>query len=109
LFDPFEPSAVTRDSELGTTRQEDPMSLHDHTIEKPTAERRPLVSIRFAIVLVGFMIIAGVLLFSEHQAHVFSILLYALPFVCLFMHVFMHGSHGGHQNHDQHPRGRNQS
>ena len=86
------------------------MSLHDHTEDTPSAERSSFASIRFGIVLIGFIIIAGILLFSEHRAHVFGVLLYALPFVCLFMHMFMHGGHGGHgghESHDQRTRERN--
>jgi hypothetical protein len=76
------------------------MSLHDHPEERPSAERSSFTSMRFGIVLFGFFIIAGVLLFTEHRAHVFGALFYALPLVCLFMHMFMHGGHGGHGGHD---------
>jgi hypothetical protein len=85
------------------------MSLHDPE-ERPAAERRSFASIRFGIVLLGFIIIAGVLLFTEHGAHVFGALFYALPLVCLLMHMFMHGGHGAHggrENQGGHTRERN--
>lgn len=49
------------------------------------------------LVLVGFLIIAGYFLVTEHRAHL-SGALYYLPFVfllaCPLMHFFMHGGHG---------------
>lgn len=51
-------------------------------------------------VLIGFIAIAGYLLFMEHRAHL-SGFTYYLPFLlllaCPLMHVFMHRGHGGHR------------
>lgn len=41
--------------------------------------------------------IAGFLLISEHQAHLFQALPFLLLGGCIVMHFFMHGGHGGHQ------------
>ena len=50
-------------------------------------------------VLIGFFLIGGYFLITEHRAHLAG-LLYYLPFLlllaCPLMHVFMHGGHGGH-------------
>lgn len=48
------------------------------------------------LVLVGFLIVAGYFLFTEHRAHLGGVLYY-LPFLfllaCPLMHIFMHGGH----------------
>lgn len=56
------------------------------------------------LVLIGFLIIAGYFLFTEHRAHLGGLLFY-LPFLfllaCPLMHIFMHGGHGGHDHGNQ--------
>lgn len=44
--------------------------------------------------LLGFLAIAGFLLFTEHRAHVLGVLPYLLLLACPLMHL-LHG-HGGH-------------
>lgn len=70
----------------------------DHADEE-SAERSYVKTMRFSVALLGFFIVAGFLLFTEHRAHVLGALFYVLPFVCVFMHLFMHGGHGGHAGH----------
>jgi hypothetical protein len=48
-----------------------------------------------------FAIIAGALLFTEHQAHVLGALILLPLLGCPLMHVFMHHGHGGHGEHGQ--------
>lgn len=60
---------------------------------------------RAGVVLLGFLAIAGVLMFTEHRAHVLGALIWLLPFACLFMHMFMHGGHGGHGDRDRRHEG----
>lgn len=60
----------------------------------------------FNWILVGFLLIAGYFLVTEHRAHLGGALNY-LPFLlllaCPLMHVFMHHGHGSHGQHpDQH-------
>ncbi|MBI3677006.1 MAG: DUF2933 domain-containing protein [Proteobacteria bacterium] len=57
---------------------------------------------RAGIVMLGFLAIGGVLLFTEHRAHVLGILPWLFLFACPLMHVFMHGGHGGHSGHGDH-------
>ena len=57
---------------------------------------------RTGLVLIGFLAIAGFYLATEHMAHVYGILPYALILLCPIMHLFMHGSHGGHGGQDDH-------
>jgi hypothetical protein len=52
------------------------------------------------LVLIGFSVIAGILLFTEHRAHVLGVLIWLPLLVCPLMHLFMHG-HGGHGGHGQ--------
>ncbi len=60
---------------------------------------------RMGLVLVGFLVIAGALLFTEHQAHVLGLLIWLPLLACPLMHLFMHGGHGGdhQQNDDRRP------
>jgi hypothetical protein len=54
------------------------------------------------IVVIGFLMIAGFFLVTEHAAHVWGILPYALLLACPLMHLFHH--HGGHGHHEGGPR-----
>ena len=51
---------------------------------------------RWILVLLGFAVIAAILLFTEHRAHVLGVLIYLPLLLCPLMHVFMHGGHRGH-------------
>jgi hypothetical protein len=75
--------------------------MHDHASGEGQPRGSFLTS-RVGLVLIGFLIIAGALLFTEHRAHVLGILIW-LPFLaCPLMHMFMHGGHGGHGGHEGH-------
>ncbi len=68
---------------------------------------------RLTWVLLGFIAIGGFFLITEHTAHVFGLLPYALFLLCPLMMLFMHGGHGVHGgSHGQHqhqpPEGRQQ-
>lgn len=54
---------------------------------------------REKIVLVGFLVVAGFYLFTEHRAHLYGALPWLLLAACPLMHLFMHGGHGGSHNH----------
>jgi hypothetical protein len=56
---------------------------------------------RVGLVLIGFLVIAGALLFTEHQAHVLGLLVWLPLLACPLMHVFMHRGHGHHGGHQQ--------
>ncbi len=61
-------------------------------------------------VLLGFLIVGGFFLFTEHTAHVLGFLPYALFLLCPLMMLFMHHGNGGHggshdQNQQQPPEG----
>ncbi|MFN0072273.1 MAG: DUF2933 domain-containing protein [Chloroflexota bacterium] len=53
-----------------------------------------------------FIGVAAFYLFTEHTAHVFGFLPYALFLLCPLMHLFMHGGHGGADTHAGHPSSR---
>lgn len=55
---------------------------------------------RANIVLIGFLILAGFYLVTEHRAHLLGWLPWLLLLACPLMHWFMHGGHGGHDGDD---------
>jgi hypothetical protein len=58
---------------------------------------------RANIVLIGFLLIGGFYLVTEHRAHLFAILPFLFLPVCLLMPFFMHGH--GHGHGDKHGGG----
>ena len=55
---------------------------------------------RTGLVFIIFLVIAAFFLITEHTAHFFGILPYALLLLCPFLHLFMHSGHGDHGTHD---------
>jgi hypothetical protein len=53
------------------------------------------LSSRSGVVLLAFLIIAAFFLVTEHAAHLYGVLPYALLLLCPLLHVFMHRGHGG--------------
>lgn len=52
---------------------------------------------RSRLVTVGFLLVIGYFLWTEHRAHVIQTLPYLLLAACPLMHLFMHRGHGhGH-------------
>ena len=49
---------------------------------------------KFKIILVGFLIVIGFFLITEHRAHLYGFIPYSFLLLCLIMHLFMHGGHG---------------
>jgi DUF2933 family protein len=65
--------------------------------EEPHA---PLWRTRGGIVLIGFLVVAGFYLLTEHTAHLLGALPLLLFLSCPLMHLFMHHGHGGHHARD---------
>jgi hypothetical protein len=83
------------------------MSLHDHhNQDRPQGS---FLTSRAGLVLLGFLAIAGALLFTEHRAHVLGVLIWLPLLACPLMHLFMHGGHGGHGAQGQQDRERRAS
>jgi hypothetical protein len=57
---------------------------------------------RAGIACLVFIGVAAFYLLTEHTAHVFGFLPYALILLCPLMHIFMHGGHGGGEGHAGH-------
>ena len=51
---------------------------------------------RTGLVLLAFLAIAAFYLITEHTAHFFGVLPFALLLLCPLLHLFMHGGHGDH-------------
>ena len=63
-----------------------------------THRRRNRAPRRANVVLIGFLLIGGFYLVTEHRAHLFGILPFLFLPGCLLMHFFMHGHRHGHGN-----------
>jgi hypothetical protein len=73
---------------------------------------------RSGLVCVGFLLIAGFFVLTEHTAHVLGVLPYLLLLACPLLHLF-HGGHGGrhgthrgrgpHEGHTHHGAGDGES
>ncbi len=71
-----------------------------------------LVSSPAGIVLVGFLVVAGFYLVTEHRAHLYGALPWLLLLACPLIHLFMHHGHGdrggaddqGTSRHHHYPR-----
>lgn len=76
------------------------MTVQDHSGHRNHAPGGTSQNIKAGLVLLGFLFIAGVLLFTEHRAHVLGFLVWLPLLACPLMHLFMHGSgnhgSGGH-------------
>ena len=77
------------------------MSMQDHLGRQGHARAGMSMKPKAGLVLVGFLIIAGALLFTEHRAHVLGLLIWLPLLACPLMHMFMHGGHGHHGGQDQ--------
>ena len=77
------------------------MSIHDHSRSENETAQGSFLTSRAGLVFIGFAIIAGALLFTEHRAHVLGALIWLPLLACPLMHIFMHGGHGHHGNNDQ--------
>lgn len=75
------------------------MSAQDHSDHQERAVS--FGKYRAGLVLIGFLIIASALLFTEHRAHVLGLLIWLPLLACPLMHMFMHGGHGHHGHRDQ--------
>lgn len=73
----------------------------DHSSDDRSAREGMSQRSRVWLVLIGFLVIAGALLFTEHQAHVLGVLVWLPLLACPLMHVFMHRGHGHHGGRQQ--------
>jgi Protein of unknown function (DUF2933) len=49
-------------------------------------------------IFLGFVLVAGFFLWTEHRAHAFQYLPYLLVLACPLMHFFHHGGGGRHDD-----------
>lgn len=75
---------------------ESPNAPADHHELRPVPSARGgWLRSRTGIALLGFLVIAGFFLVTEHTAHVFGAVPYLLLLTCPLLHLFGHGGHGG--------------
>jgi hypothetical protein len=76
------------------------MTSHDHSDDRQQG-RRPFLTSRTGLALLGFLAIGAFFLLTEHRAHVLGALPYLLLLACPLLHLFHgHGGHSGHTGHD---------
>ena len=79
------------------------MSAHDHSHRDRSAQPEgSFWTSRAFLICAGFLVIGGILLWTEPLAHALGFLPYLLILACPLMHMFMHGGHGGHGGHSHH-------
>jgi Protein of unknown function (DUF2933) len=81
--------------------QEIAMSMHDHSDSESETPHGSFLISRAGLVFIGFAVIAGSLLFTEHRGHVLGLLIWLPLLACPLMHLFMHHGHSGHGSHGQ--------
>lgn len=70
--------------------------MHNHSQGESETPQASFLTSRAGLVFMGFSIIAGALLFTEHRSHVLGLLIWLPLLACPLMHLFMHhGHHGG--------------
>jgi hypothetical protein len=79
------------------------MSLHDNAGHRDERSRNFFAS-PLGLGLLGFMIIVGALMLTEHRAHLWGLLIWLPLLACPLMHFFMHGGHGHHSGRVDRPR-----
>ncbi|MBR0962066.1 DUF2933 domain-containing protein [Bradyrhizobium japonicum] len=70
------------------------MTVQDHSGYRQRPQGRTSTKAKAGLVLIGFLVIAGALLFTEHRAHMLGLLVWLPLLACPLMHLFMHGGHG---------------
>ncbi len=86
---------------IDTSIRPEEAAMHEHT--DIVGRQRPGVwyRTRWGVALIGFAVLAALLLVYEHRIHIpFGSLFLILPlFACLGLHFLMNGGHGGHGGH----------
>jgi DUF2933 family protein len=77
------------------------LPAYDHSHHDHPTQLGSFWTSRAFLVCAAFLIIVGILLWTEHLAHALGYLPYLLILACPLMHVFMHGGHGGHYHHQR--------
>ena len=75
---------------------------------RPSTSAGEVLRSRTGVALIVFLGIAAFFLITEHTAHLFGVLPFALLLLCPLMHLFMHGGHGSHGAHGDHAGGQAQ-
>lgn len=72
--------------------------MHQHGLSnQPQPDRKQTrLSLPIKFVLYATIGIIAYFLITEHLAHLAGFLPFSLLFICIFMHLFMHGGHGEH-------------
>jgi hypothetical protein len=69
---------------------------HEHHTHDQAGGASTFLRSRTGLVLIGFLLIAGFYLITEHTVHVFGFLPYGILLLCPILHLLMHGRHSGH-------------
>jgi Protein of unknown function (DUF2933) len=77
--------------------------MHQHGSSNQPQQNR--FSLPIKLVLYALIGIIAYFLITEHRADLAGFLPYSFLFLCVFMHLFMHGGQGRHSASDPLPRG----
>lgn len=80
--------------------------MHEHEDQGTPVQAAVPSRRRWWIGFAAFAVLAVVLLWEEHQAHLLGALPWLILLACPLLHVFMHGGHG-HGGHGHGGRGSN--
>ncbi|OYD95758.1 hypothetical protein CDG76_12580 [Nostoc sp. 'Peltigera membranacea cyanobiont' 210A] len=72
------------------------MHQHGSSNQPQPNHQQTRLSLPIKLVLYVSIGIIAYFLITEHWAHLAGFLPYSLLFICIFMHLFMHGGYGGH-------------
>lgn len=81
------------------------METHTHNYDNGNDSRRGIGRNIGRLVFLGFVLVAGYFLITEHRAHLFGALPFLLLAACPLMHLFHHHGHGGSHHHGNHDDG----
>jgi hypothetical protein len=75
------------------------MESHDHSLPDRSAPSADSFWMSKAfLICAAFLVVGGILLWTEHLAHALGYLPYLLLLACPFLHMFMHAGHGRHSH-----------
>jgi hypothetical protein len=78
---------------------ESKMERRDHSLpDRSAPAANSFWASKAFLICVAFLVIGGILLWTEHLAHAFGYLPYLLLLACPLLHILMHAGYGDHSH-----------